>query len=208
MRPITADLLVKAVGCTPANGRRFAEPIADTCRAYAITSPVRLACFLAQIGHESGSFGRTVENLNYSAAGLLATWPSRFTEAMAAQMARNPEAIANHVYGKRLGNDHDGDGWRYRGRGLVQVTGKTNYEAITEGLSEKVGAVPDFVLQPDMLADPRWAALSAGCFWDDRHLNDLADMGAFDKITERINGGQNGKADRRHRYGLAMKALA
>lgn len=208
MRPITAPLLVAAVGCSQAVAQRFLEPIADTARAYSITSPVRLAAFLAQVGHESGSFGRTVENLSYSADGLLATWPARFTREMAEQMARKPELIACHVYGGRLGNNKDRDGWTYRGRGLVQITGKTNYEAITEGLAEKVGAVPDFVLQPDLLADPRWAALSAGCYWNDRHLNELADMGDFDKITTRINGGQNGRADRRDRFSRAMKALA
>lgn len=209
MRPITAALLVAATGCTARNGALFAEPMVETASRYAISNPIRLAAFLAQVGHESGSLGRTVENLSYSADLLLATWPARFTREMAEQMARKPEAIANHVYGGRMGNDRDGDGWKYRGRGLIQITGKTNYEAITEGLAERLGdAVPDFVLQPDLLAEPRWAALSAGCYWDDRHLNELADMGDFDKITTRINGGQNGKADRRARFQRSMKALA
>lgn len=209
MRPITAALLVAATGCASRAAAQFADPVDETARRYAISSPIRLAAFLAQVGHESGSLGRTVENLNYSADLLLATWPARFTREMAEQMARKPEAIANHVYGGRLGNDSRGDGWKYRGRGLIQVTGKTNYEAITEGLAEKLGeSVPDFVLQPDLLSDPRWSALSAGCYWDDRHLNELADMGEFDKITTRINGGQHGKADRRARFSRAMKALA
>lgn len=208
MRAITAELLVKAVGCSLAVAQRFEAPIVETARVYDISTVGRLASFLAQTGHESMSFSRTTESLDYGADGLLATWPDRFTRALASQMARRTQEIANHVYGGRLGNNRDGDGWKYRGRGLIQVTGKTNYEAITESLAEKVGAVPDFVSQPALLAEPKWAALSAGCFWNDRHLNDLADVGDFDRITSRINGGQIGKADRRARLNRAMKALA
>lgn len=203
----TAKQLVLAVGCTLAVSARFEEPIREACRVYEIDTGPRLAAFLAQVGHESASFSRTVENLNYSAEGLLATWPSRFTRDLAAKLARKPEQIANHVYGGRLGNRNLGDGWRYRGRGLIQVTGLVNYQGITETLAEKVADVPNFALYPELLESPKWAALSAGAYWDDHELNELADRGAFDQITTRINGGQVGKADRRARYARAMRVF-
>lgn len=208
MPPITANVLVKAVGCSLATAAVYAEPMRETCRLFRIDTPVRLAAFLAQVGHESGSFARVIENLNYSAAGLVGTWPSRFTPASAALYARQPERIANHVYAGRMGNHAPGDGWKYRGRGLIQITGKVNYEATTEALMEHLDAVPDFVINPELLAEPRWAALSAGSYWSDHELNALADAGQFDKITTRINGGQNGRSDRRERYQRALKALA
>ena len=203
----TAKQLVAAVQCTQANADRFVIPLREACQLYEITSGPRLAAFLAQVGHESQSLSRTVENLNYSAQGLLSTWPSRFTRALADQLARKPEQIANHVYGGRLGNRNTGDGWRYRGRGLIQVTGLVNYEGITETLAEKVGGVPDFTLHPEQLESPKWAAFSAAAYWDDHDLNELADRGAFDQITTRINGGQVGKADRRARYSRAMRVF-
>jgi len=203
----TARQLVQAVGCAQAVADRFEEPVRDACRAYEIDTGPRLAAFLAQVGHESTSFSRTVENLNYSAEGLLATWPSRFTRDLATKLARKPEQIANHVYGGRLGNRNPGDGWRYRGRGLIQITGLANYEGITETLAEKVGGVPDFTLHPELLESPRWAAISAGAYWGDHELNELADRGAFDQITTRINGGQVGKADRRERYARAKRVF-
>lgn len=203
----TARQLVQAVGCTPAVAARFEEPVREACRAYEIDTGPRLAAFLAQVGHESTSFSRTVENLNYSAEGLLATWPSRFTRDLAAKLARKPDQIANHVYGGRLGNKNPGDGWRYRGRGLIQVTGLANFEGITETLAERVGGVPDFTLHPELLESPKWAAMSAGAYWDDHELNELADRGAFDQITTRINGGQVGKADRRARYARAKRVF-
>lgn len=203
----TARQLVLAVGCSQAIADRFEEPVREACRSYEIDTGPRLAAFLAQVGHESTSFSRTVENLNYSAEGLLATWPSRFTRDLAAKLARKPEQIANHVYGGRLGNRNPGDGWRYRGRGLIQVTGLANYEGITETLAEKVGGVPDFTLHPELLESPKWAAMSAGAYWDDHELNELADDGLFDRITTKINGAQIGKADRRARYAKALKVF-
>lgn len=209
MRPITAALLINAVGCSSHDAERFVDPIIQVCQTYSLENPARLGAFLAQTGHESMSFSRTTESLSYSAAGLLATWPSRFTRELAEQMARDQQAIAEHVYGGRMGNNRPGDGWKYRGRGLIQITGKVNFESITECIAEKLAAaVPDFVIHPDKLAEPYWAAMSAGCFWADKRLNELADAGDFDKITTRINGGQNGKADRRARFSRALKALA
>lgn len=208
VRTVTAQLLVDAMGATPSDAVRFADAIEDAATAYQIDTAARLAAFLAQIGHESQGLRRTSENLNYSAGRLLAVWPSRFTSSQAASLEHNPEAIANHVYGGRLGNTQPGDGWRYRGRGLIQVTGRRNYEAITEELAEVVGSVPDFVLQPDLLENPRWAALSAAAYWGSRHLNELADAGKFDAIGRAINGGNNGAEDRRARHKRALELVA
>lgn len=208
VRTVTAQLLVDAMGATPADAVRFADAIEDAASLYEIDTPQRLAAFLAQIGHESQGLRRTSENLNYSASRLRAVWPSRFTESQAVAMEHNPEAIANHVYGGRMGNVNPGDGWRYRGRGLIQTTGRRNYEATTEELADKIGAVPDFVLQPDLLENPRWAALSAAAYWHSRHLNALADAGKLDAIGRAINGGDHGREDRRERYGRALRMVA
>lgn len=164
--------------------------------AYGLTTPRRMAAFVAQVGHESASLSRLVENLSYSLRGLMATWPNRFPDERSAQpFARNPIRLANYVYANRLGNGspESGDGWRYRGRGLIQVTGKANYEAAGEALGLPLGA------RPDLLESPGHAVRSAAWFWQSRHLNELADAGtleAFEGITRRINGGLNGLAER------------
>lgn len=207
MISITPELLVSAVGCTRALGATWAKHIAEACRLAEISTPARLAFFLAQVGHESMGLSRTVENLNYGAEGLLATWPSRFNATTAAQLARKPQQIAERVYGGRLGNSAAGDGWRYRGRGLIQNTGRANYEAARDGLRLLVAGCPDFVADPDALSEPRWAALAAGAYWRDHSLNELADRGDFDASTRRINGGMTGAADRRARYDRAKTAL-
>lgn len=201
------DKLQSAANCTRGVAIIWAPHLSDACSKFGITTPARLAAFLAQVGHESAGFTRTVENLNFAAEGLLRTWPSRFTPALAASMARKPERIAEHVYGGRMGNrpEGSGDGYLFRGRGLVQVTGRANYEAVRDQL--QAFDCPDLLVMPQVLAEPKWAALSAGAFWDGRHLNALADTGQFDQITRRINGGSNGAADRRARYERAKKAL-
>lgn len=207
MPTLDADLLRRATGCARGVALTWAAPLANACLMYGITTPARLAAFLAQVGHESAGLTRTVESLNYSADGLLRTWPTRYTPELAREHARQQEVIANHVYGGRMGNSAPGDGWKYRGRGLIQVTGKANYEAVRDLLRECHDA-PDLLAMPGILAEPRWAALSAGAYWQERDLNPLADAGDFDRITRRINGGTNGMADRRSRYAKAKAALA
>lgn len=204
---ITADLLVRVMGCTRGAALTWAPHLAEACSLYGITTAPRIAAFLPQIGHESASLQRTVENLNYQADGLLRVWPKRFTRETAKAMAQKPAEIANHVYGGRLGNKEPGDGYRFRGRGLIQVTGRANYEAIQALLSEKVRGVPDLLKLPEVLAEPKWAALSAAAYWHDHRLNDLADELRFTDITRRINGGLIGAADRDARYAKARKAL-
>ena len=178
---------------------------------FEINTPQRSAAFLAQLAHESGEFTRLVENLNYTAARLCAVWPTRFPTADAAQpYARNPEALANVVYARRLGNSDaaSGDGWRFRGRGLIQLTGRGNYR--TSGTAIGV-PLED---QPDLLETVGPAALSAAQFWSSRGLNHLADDqndanddADFVKITKIINGGTAGLNSRRQYWARAQAAF-
>jgi putative chitinase len=165
---------------------KWTEPLKETFEKYGIDTSKRQAAFIGQCMHESGGFKLLEENLNYSARALMVTWPSRFpSEEVANQYARNPEKIANKVYGGRMGNgpEETGDGWKYRGRGIKQLTGKENYERCGSGLGV------DLVSNPDLLLDPKYAALSAGWFWNKHNLNDLADKGDIETMTKRINGG-------------------
>jgi putative chitinase len=183
---------------------KWLQPLEDTFAKYDISTPQRQAAFIGQCMHESNNFRTLTENLNYSAKGLMATWPSRFpTEAFANEYNRQPEKIANRVYGGRMGNgtEETGDGWRYRGRGLKQLTGKENYERCGSGLGV------DLVSNPDWLLDPKYAALSAGWFWNKHNLNDLADAGDFETMTKRINGGLIGLDDRKAKIAKALSVL-
>lgn len=205
---LTADKLQAAICCGRGIALTFAGYLSAACEEYGIVGQKRLPRFLAQVGHESAGLSRTVENLNYSAQGLIRTWPSRFDAATAAAYARQPERIANRAYADRMGNgsESSGDGWKYRGRGLLQITGRANYSAITELLRHKTGA-PDFVREPWALAEPRWAVYSAAALWRDWGLNELADAGDDRRITKRINGGLNGWEDRIERLRRAQRVL-
>lgn len=213
----SAATIQQAVGCIPSVAARFAGPIREACETYGITTPKRLAAFLAQTGHESAGFTRLAENLNYSperlseicaGAKVGSRWHSLLPRVN--ELARNPEALGNAAYGGRMGNREEatGDGYKYRARGLIGNTGVANYEAITELLTKKFGGVPDFTLHPELLETPRWAALAAGAFWEAQSCNRLADTNRFDEITQRVNGGQYGKADRRSRNARALKVFA
>ncbi|MFU5037089.1 glycoside hydrolase family 19 protein [Pseudomonas aeruginosa] len=177
---------------------------------FGITAPVRVAAFLAQVGHESSQLTRLVENLNYSAQGLAATWPSRYRgadgkpNALALNLARHPQAIANNTYASRNGNGDEasGDGWRYRGRGLLQITGRANYRAAAGGLDQPLE------VEPELLEQPEWAALSAAWWWAAHDLNELADRGEFAAITRLINGGTNGQAERLELWERAKRVLS
>ena len=173
---------------------KWLEPLKETFEKHQIDTPKRQAAFIGQCMHESNNFKTLTENLNYSAQGLMATWPRRFPNMeFASQYHRQPEKIANLVYSNRMGNgsEESGDGWRYRGRGLKQLTGKENYERCGSGMGV------DLVSDPDLLLDPKYAALSAGWFWDQNKLNDLADRGDIETMTRRINGGLIGLDARR-----------
>lgn len=172
----------------------------DCFAKYDINTPERQACFLAQVMHESNSFKNLNENLNYSAQGLMRTWPSRFPDLdVAEKFEHNPEKIANKVYAGRMGNIEEGDGWKYHGRGLIQLTGRENYANF--GLNAAV----DVLSNPDLLATPEYASLSAGWYWNKRNLNDLADKMDIEGITKKINGGTLGLEDRKAR---TQKVLA
>ena len=171
----------------------WAEPLVEVFHRYEINTPARQAAFIGQCAHESAGFKTLEENLNYSAEALMKTWPSRFpTMEVAQQYARNPEKIANRVYGGRMGNgtEETGDGWLYHGRGLIQLTGKDNYMLASDALRE------DFIHSPDLVLAPRWAALTAGWYWNKRQLNKEADAKDYTSMTKKINGGTIGLDDR------------
>ena len=200
--PITAQQLLQTFPSAGLSAGVFVPVLNTAMNRFHISGVNRIAAFVAQVGHESGQLTRLVENLNYSADALRKTWPSRFDANLASAVARKPEQIANIAYGNRMGNAAPGDGWKYRGRGLIQITGKNNYRACGEALG--LGLIE----QPDLLEKPQHACMSAAWFWATNGLNTLADAGKFDAITQRINGGQNGAADRQALYARALKVLA
>jgi putative chitinase len=171
---------------------KWFEPLQETFEKYQINTPKRQACFIGQCMHESGGFKFLRENLNYSAKALMATWPSRFPDMdIAEKYERQPSKIADKVYSGRMGNTEDGDGAKYIGRGLIQLTGKDNYKAFGDAIGE------DLVANPELVEQPRYAALSAGWFWNKRNLNELADANDIETMTKRINGGFIGIDDRK-----------
>jgi putative chitinase len=182
---------------------KWFEPLQETFEKYQINTPKRQACFIGQCMHESGGFKFLRENLNYSAKALMNTWPSRFPDTDTAEKyERQPEKIANKVYSGRMGNTEDGDGAKYIGRGLIQLTGKDNYKAFGEAIGE------DLVANPQLVEEPRYAALSAGWFWNRKQLNLLADSMDIETMTKRINGGNIGIQDRIAKVNKALDILA
>jgi len=178
------------------------EPLTAAFQRFDINTPERQAAFIGQCAHESGSFKTLQENLNYSAKGLNATWPSRFPSEEAAQpFHRNPEKIANKVYSGRMGNTDEGDGWKYRGRGLIQLTGKDNYRLASDALGV------DFVANPDLVLTREYAAMTAAWYWNKRGLNKEADAKDFTGMTKKINGGTIGLADRVAHINTALNVL-
>lgn len=215
MRPTTGQIY-EAVGCTWNRAAQWADPIREACSVYSIDSPKRIAAFLAQVGHETLSLSALVESLNYSPDRLRevcmrarkgSRWHSLLPRV--AELARNPQGLAEAAYGGRMGNgpEGSGDGWKFRGRSPIHITGLVNYEAITEALLQRFPAVPDLVRNPEQLELPEWGALSAGAFWDENELNAIADTGDIDKVSRRVNGGKAGLSDRRDRYRRAMRVL-
>ena len=173
---------------------------------YNINTKERIAMFLAQASHESGGFSRLVENLNYSAEGLAKVWPSRYAEkgkpnALALSIARKPELIANHTYANRMGNStpESGDGWKYRGRGIFQLTGKSNYDAFFKDTG--------VAASPDDLSSPTYAVLSACWFWNKNRLNAISDTKDVERCTRVINGGLVGLDHRKKLYSNIIKVL-
>ena len=182
---------------------KWLQPLNDTFAKYGIDTPKRQAAFIGQCGHESNSFKVLEENLHYSAQALMRVWPSRFDVATAEKYANNPEMIANKVYGGRadLGNTQDGDGWLFHGRGVIQLTGRSNYQVCGDALGQP------FTTQPELLLEPEWACMSAGWFWNKKGLNALAESEDWTTMTKRINGGTLGLDDRINRIHKAMDVL-
>jgi len=171
---------------------------------YDINTPQRIAAFVAQCSHESGGFVALKENLNYRAVTLRKIFPKYFpTDDLANAFAGKPEMIANRVYASRMGNGDEasGDGFRYCGRGLIQLTGKSNYQAFADSLEMNVEDVPDY------LSTFEGAAQSACWFWESNNLNQWADKGDILTLTKRINGGTIGLEDRIKHYDHAMHIL-
>lgn len=184
--------LLLALGVKPADADRHLEALVPALLLHGIDTRLRIAHFLAQVVHESTRMSRVEENMNYSAERLLAVFPRYFRDPDEARAyARQPERIGSRVYGGRMGNGDEasGDGYRYRGRGLIQLTGKQNYQTFADWVGEDVVAAPELVAE-------RYAAQSAVFFWSSRDLNPLADIDDLTTITRRINGGLNGFEDR------------
>jgi putative chitinase len=198
--PVTWTAVMKHMGATK-NADALGKALSMHIGSIA-SSPVRLSHWLGQMAHESGGFTRLVENLNYTSADTIArVWPTRFNKASAAALVRNPEALANSVYGSRMGNVQPGDGWRYRGRGLVHLTGRENYQR-----AQTATGIP-LVSNPDMAADPEIAVRLAVWYWNSKNLNLLADVDNGTALTKRINGGTIGLADRTERTKRAKALL-
>lgn len=184
------------------------EQMPDVISVCNLTTPLRLAHFLAQCSHESGNWKATTENLNYSAAALQSVFRKYFPdEATVAQYARKPEMIANKVYANRMsnGDEASGDGWRFRGRGYIQLTGRNNYSLFNITVGE------DILENPDLVAE-KYPLLSAGWFWDSNNLNDLADKGSTEEdvtaVTKRVNGGTHGLDDRISKFKIYFRSLS
>ena len=173
---------------------------------YDIDTPKRVAAFMAQCGHESGGFTLMQENLNYSAKGLRGTFSKYFPNDEVAKLyERKPQMIANRVYANRMGNGDEasGEGWYFRGRGIVQITGKNNYTKCSQSLFESNVLVEN----PDLLLETEYAIHSACWFWSAARLNELADIGDMKTMTKRINGGYIGLEDRINHYNHAIDIL-
>jgi len=182
---------------------KWLQPLNDAFAKYDISTPKRQACFLGQAMHESGNFKNLEENLNYSALGLMKTWPSRFPDLDTAdKYAHNAEKIANKVYAGRMGNIEEGDGYAFRGRGIFQLTGRENYANFGHNASV------DVLSNPDLLSTPEYATLSAGWYWNKRSLNQYADVMDVESITKRINGGTIGLDNRKAQINKVLDIIA
>jgi len=198
--------LLKEMGVSSQDADQYIHELEETLPKYEIASSRgRLAHFFAQILHESGCLRYDMENLNYSVDGLLKTFPKYFkTREQAEACARQPEKIANRIYANRMGNgsESSGDGWKYRGRGLIQLTGKSNYAAFAAWIND-----PRVIDNPDLVSTD-YAVHSAVYFWDKNKLNQLADADDVVGLTRKINGGENGLAHRKELLNKANGLLA
>lgn len=207
MTPINIAMLI-AAGIAPTQARVFAAPLQPACTRFEINTPARLAAFLAQCSYESEGFTKLEEGLFYRTPGRIGDVFQRLRplgNAELTKLCRNPQALANKAYANINGNGNEasGDGWRYRGRGLIGITGRANYRAADAAMATS------FELLPDLVAQPNNAALTAAWFFASNGCNALADSSQIDAITRRVNGpAMLAKDDRRSMFDDAMRALA
>lgn len=218
---LTIEQLQICTGSNKSNAEVFLPYIKEVCKSFGINTPKRLAAFLSQVGHESAGLSCLQENLNYSADGLANVWPKRYAKTLqngvyaknsvgrylpstlALKIARKPVLIANNCYANRMGNGDEasGDGWKFRGRGLKQLTGKSNYAQLT--LETGI----DFISNPDLLLQPSYGVISACWFWKVNNLEYYADKDDIEGLTKKINGGLIGIEKRKALYSKAIEIL-
>ena len=201
----TPEMLAKCITKNK-NVQAWYDGLAIQLPTFGITTPARVAGFISQCQHESADFTVLTENLNYSAKGLMGIFKKYFPdEATALAYQRQPEKIANRVYANRMGNgpESSGDGWKFRGRGIVQLTGRANYAQCAMDLFQDDCLIQD----PDLLLDPEWAVLSACWFWHKNQLNRFCDAGDVVGLTKKINGGTLGLAERIHHWNICLSVF-
>lgn len=200
---LTTQIVQAGCGSSVLRAAQWVAVLQAACDKYQINTPLRVAAFLAQCGVESARLTAVSENLNYSAVGLLSTFPTHFDEAEAQQYANKPPMIANRVYANRYGNGDEasGDGWTYRARALIGITFHDNYVLCGLGIDLPL------LDQPELLEQPVNSATAAAWWWANHNLNALADVQQFQQITRAINGGLNGYSERLALYGAAKHAL-
>jgi len=218
---LTIDQLVQGTGCTEKVAEVWLPYFNSILPNFSIDTPLRVAAFLSQVGHESGGLALLEENLNYSAEALANVWPKRYAKTLqngvyaknpvgrylpsnlALQIARKPVLIASNTYANRMGNGsvESQEGWKYRGRGLLQLTGKSNYAELT------LNTGIDFVSNPDLLKEPAYALISACLYWKNNNLNRFADKKDIESLSKAINGGLIGLEHRKALYEKACKTL-
>jgi putative chitinase len=183
---ITVEHLLK-MGVSQLNADKYASFLNQACAKFKINTNARICAFISQICEESGNLSSVNENLGYTTKNMMTVWPSRFPTAESTmQFVGHPDLLANAVYGNRLGNSEPGDGYKYRGRGFIQLTFKGNYQASSKGLGV------DLVSNPDLVSTPQYAALTAAEYWARNGCNEMADPDNLDavvKVTKKINGG-------------------
>jgi putative chitinase len=184
---------------------KWLAPLNETFAKYEINTPKRMAAFIGQCSHESNNFKSLEENLNYSAVRITQVWPRILLAKAQEAVNKGKAAIAELIYGNRpqLGNTQEGDGGKFFGRGVIQLTGRANYTAFATAIG-----MPEIIENPSLVATPKYACLSAGWFWDTRKLNLLADAGDYTNLTKRINGGTLGLDDRIAKIKKAIAILS
>jgi putative chitinase len=202
MAELTKEQLAQIIPGNPYLDHWFSA-LSQALPDYDINTPQRMAAFLAQCAHESGGFTAIKENLNYQAASLCRVWPHYFNASNANDYAHNQEKIANRAYANRMGNgpEESGDGWKFCGRGLIQLTGRSNYQAFADSLQISIDDASEY------LKTFEGCVQSACWFWEANNLNQFADSGDITTMTKRINGGVLGLDDRTARYHHALQVL-